>query len=140
MGDFNINLLNHDNASVNEFLSAIHLNSFVPLIDKPTRVIESSSSLIDNILTNNNGSNVLSGLFYNDITDHFPVFQITHFKFNAQCTPTRKFHRINGSTVRVFEEKVYNLMSERSYHRISVSSANYAMSYQNAFLSHCIIL
>ena len=109
MGDLNINLLNHDNASVNEFLSAIHLNSFVPLIDKPTRVTETSSSLIDNILTNNYGSNVLSGLFYNDITDHFPVFQITHFKFHAQCTPTRKFRCINESTIRAFEEKVYNV-------------------------------
>ena len=61
-------------------------NSFRPLIDKPTRITTTSATLIDNILTNVHASPIQSGIFYNDITDHLPIFQITNL-YCEQSTP-----------------------------------------------------
>ena len=48
-----------------------------PLITKPTRVCETNATIIDNIFHNNIvNNNLTSGIFYTDISDHFPVFTI----------------------------------------------------------------
>ena len=54
MGDFNINILNlniHNPTS--EFVDTLYEYNFFPLINKPTRAIKLSATLIDNIFTNN---------------------------------------------------------------------------------------
>ena len=77
MGDFNLDLLKHaNNHSSQEFLETFLSASFLPLISKPTRVVNHSATLIDNILCNTlplpDSSIILS-----DITDHYPI--MTHF-------------------------------------------------------------
>ena len=53
MGDFNINLLNAETCNfTKEFLLTLQSYSFIPTIDKPTRVYSSSATLIDNIFVN----------------------------------------------------------------------------------------
>ena len=53
-------------------------NSFIPLINKPTRVTNHSATLIDNIFRNNYNvsDRSIQGILYTDISDHFPVFYI----------------------------------------------------------------
>ena len=52
--------------------------SLYPLINKPTRVTDKSATLIDNIFCNNMvDTSMFNGIFYTDITDHFPVFSIS---------------------------------------------------------------
>ena len=90
-GDFNFDLLKTSSHNVtNEFLNTFYAGSFFPLIDKPTRVTTKSSTLIDNIFTNILDHKISPGILYNDITDHFPVFQIlnknddpNHSEFNS---------------------------------------------------------
>ena len=70
------NLLHHiTNGHVQDFIDMLSSNSFVPLINKPTRITPGSATLIDNILTS-----VLSdhrtGILTTDISDHFPIFAI----------------------------------------------------------------
>ena len=75
LGDFNLNLLNIDkHTKTGEFVDLMFSYHLVPLIDKPTRVRETSATLIDNIFTNNITVESSQGLFYTDLTDHFPVF------------------------------------------------------------------
>ena len=74
MGDFNINLLNiHSNGAIQSFFDIMSTDSFLPLITKPTRIRDTSATLIDNIFTN-----VLphpnSAIIISDISDHFPIF------------------------------------------------------------------
>ena len=79
MGDFNLNLLNCSSLDhVNDFVNTVYNNCFRPLINKPTRITKSSSTLIDNILTNVCTKEINSGIFYSDITDHLPIFSLTH--------------------------------------------------------------
>lgn len=48
--------------------------SLYPVITRPTRITAHCATLIDNIFTNNLNTNITSGLFVNDITDHLPIF------------------------------------------------------------------
>ena len=48
-----------------------------PLIDRPTRITFHSATLLDNIFTNVFDNKIKSGIFVSDITDHYPIFQIT---------------------------------------------------------------
>jgi len=59
MGDFNINLLNAETCSfTKEFLLSLQSFSFIPTIDKPTRVNSNSATLIDNMFVNQIGREI----------------------------------------------------------------------------------
>ena len=78
MGDFNINLLNAETCNfTKEFLSTLQSYSFIPTIDKPTRVYSSSATLIDNIFTNKYCGKITSGNIISDISDHYSQFCLT---------------------------------------------------------------
>jgi len=102
MGDFNVDLLTQTNPSTKSFTDLIYSNSFLPLIDKPTRIKPPSSTLIDNILTNSTQQTHVSGILYTDISDHLPIFSIN------QSIP------LNSSS----------LSDERTYQCRSFSEAN----------------
>ena len=75
MADFNINLLKSDtNHQTTDFIHNIFANAFYPTISKPTRVTQQTATLIDNIITNIHEYSIQSGILYNDISDHFPIF------------------------------------------------------------------
>ena len=77
MGDYNINLLNHDTHPLTgDFLNMIYTNGFIPLITRPTRSVDNTNTLIDNILTNNIDElkNAVQGIFVTDVSDHYPIF------------------------------------------------------------------
>ena len=79
MGYYNINFLNyesHDQTAT--FIDMLYSYTFVPLINRPTRVTSSSATLIDNIFTNNHDALVKSyqGILVTDLSDHFPIFHI----------------------------------------------------------------
>ena len=75
-GDFNIISLDYSsNEHVKDFFHASFQNYFVPLINRPTRVTRKSATCIDHILTNSFiDSEIETGIFKNDMSDHFPVF------------------------------------------------------------------
>ena len=77
MGDFNINLIDYANpAQTNDFINMMfqHLQ---PSVLHPTRITETTSTLIDNIFVNNIiGSNIQSGNILSLISDHLPQFCI----------------------------------------------------------------
>ena len=62
---------------INEFLTTIFDHNLFPLIDRPTRITSHSATLLDNIFTNVFDNKIKSGIFVSDITDHYPIFQIT---------------------------------------------------------------
>ena len=75
MGDFNIDLLSHNNNQEN-FLQLFYSNACYPHIDKPTRIESNSSTLIDNIFSNIYDADITSGLLSSEISDHLPIFVI----------------------------------------------------------------
>ena len=77
LGDFNLNLMNyHSHSLTGEYADVSYANLFVPLIVRPTRITSYSASLIDNIFANSFCNNIVSGLFFTDVSDHLPIFAI----------------------------------------------------------------
>ena len=78
MGDNTINLLNvHTHIPTDDFIDMMYSYLFFPLITKPTRVTGNTATLIDAIFCNDvDCLDMMNGIFYNDISDHFPIFSI----------------------------------------------------------------
>ena len=79
VGYFVIGLLKYEkHFHTNNYLDInIFSHCFLPFINPPTRIIEHSISLIDNILTNHLPSNSKSGTVHLQIlSDHLPVFML----------------------------------------------------------------
>ena len=86
MGDFNINLLNAETCNfTKEFLLTLQSYSFIPTIDKPTRVYSSSATLIDNIFANKYCGKITSGNIISDISDHYSQFCLTEFSCSSMA-------------------------------------------------------
>ena len=82
LGDYNINLLNVDtHTSTADFNDTMFSNGFIPLITRPTRVTQSTATLIDNIFTNQLAeihNNFLQGILLTYISDHYPIFCVNN--------------------------------------------------------------
>ena len=77
MGDFNVNVLNYDSHTpTNDFVDAFFSKNILPCINHPTRIYGQSSTIIDNIFTNNIDSNIICGNILTHISEHFPQFLI----------------------------------------------------------------
>ena len=74
-GDFSTDLLKNDTDEETElFLDNMFYHSTLPVITRPTRFSKDSSSVIDNILTNNPYSSAISGILISHISDHLAAF------------------------------------------------------------------
>ena len=95
LGDYNINLFNAEkHHPTSEFLENMFSYEYIPLINKPTRDSGHTASLIDNIYCNQIPSeSTLSGLFYTDISDHYPIFDIEN-KYVDEEKPHRIIKRL----------------------------------------------
>ena len=90
LGDFNINLLNHDQDNLtSEFINLITTGSLLPTITKPTRVTSRSKTLIDNIFINDTFDNLISGNITTSISDHMAQFLLktTTYPTMPKTTP-----------------------------------------------------
>ena len=77
LGDFNINLLNHEtDNSVKHFVDIFESSLLLPSILLPTRVTTNTSTLIDNIFFTPTKYKISSGNFLTGISDHLPQYLI----------------------------------------------------------------
>ena len=82
----NINTLNNClSKCTRDYLNMLSSSCTVNLIDKPTRVIPSSGTIIDHILTNDSKHQIIPLVFDNNITDHYPVAAL----INRNLAPKR---------------------------------------------------
>ena len=110
MGDFNIDLMNVDAHRTGEFLDLMYSYSYVPLTTRPTRIISSSATLIDNIFVNNIQllQSHKQGILYTDITDHLHIFHIVNF-IEASASPYYiKKRQVNTQTIDRFKSILNN--------------------------------
>ena len=73
-GDFNIDLIKYkQHEQTDTLVDKMFSLGYKPLINKPTRIIDYSSTLIDNIFTNELDLKYRSGFVIADISDHLPI-------------------------------------------------------------------
>ena len=77
-----------------------------PLIDKPTKIIDSSAQL-DNIFTNELQHHLTSGIQTSNISDHLPVFAMCEYKINRNVKKEVNHVRImNVDRLASFRKKI----------------------------------
>lgn len=117
IGDFNIDFNRyHLSPDTAEFFNLLYSHSFTPLIDKSTRVSSSSSTIIDNIFTNQLTINHKSGVIQADISDHYPIFAISEITSPVDMNKKIKFRsfkqrNVDRFTVTLREESWENVYS-----------------------------
>ena len=101
-GDFNVNTdpLIRGNINIQNFKNMFSSNFLFPLINKPTRVTQQSSTIIDNIYCNENNleSSCKSGIFRLSISDHYAIFCIIntiHVRPDKHTIIRRNFNQKN---------------------------------------------
>ena len=85
LGDLNIDLLKYEEHRLtSSFLDMFYSNNVFPLITKPTRVTQTTATLIDHVLTKNFDvwGKHRQGILCTDISDHYVVF---HIAGNNMC-------------------------------------------------------
>lgn len=75
LGDTNINLLKYkENKVASDYLDMLISCSYIPMITLPTRVTQTTATLIDHIFKKQSESSCIAGTLLNDISDHYINF------------------------------------------------------------------
>ena len=81
-GDFNYDLSNEDNEHVCNFIEMMLEGHYFPVINKPTRITDTSATVLDHIWTNLHHQHIKLGVILNPLSDHLPVYMC--FNLNKQ--------------------------------------------------------
>ena len=115
LGDFNLNVLKHDESSVvRKYVDTFMCTGFVPLISKPTHHHGQTSTCIDQIWTNVVSEKVASGIINTSVSNHMPVYAIipTTAESALSCedeNDSTMVHNISAKNIEKFEAKLLEL-------------------------------
>ena len=100
IGDTNINLLNYENLHTSDYLTQRLAYNFIPKITLPTRIKDTSMTLIDHIFLRVPKTDidkpVYCGNLYSETTDHLPNFIVW---------PCEKLFKLQRPLIRIYSEK-----------------------------------
>ncbi len=137
LGDMNYNLINHDkHEATRNYYNILTSSSFKPLITKPTRITEHSTTLIDHIWTNDlrNTSLHKSHILITDITDHFPCITLLtspDMFIKGYKTITKRI--INEENREKFVNTVSDAKNALSFHVNNVYQPSLEQKYDDYF-------
>ena len=81
-GDCNYDLSNQDNEHVCNFIKMMLEGHYFPVINKPTRITDTSATVLDHIWIKLHHQHIKSGVILNSLSDHVPVYMC--FNLNKQ--------------------------------------------------------
>ena len=110
MGNNNIDVQNSVICNKSRAYSGmLNSNAFHQIIDIPTRVTDSSNTIIDHIITNIYGDEVIPGVLQESLTDHYPIFIILN-QLKTKTAGTIRYTR----SLKNFEPEKYKSDLEQS--------------------------
>ena len=109
MGDMNIDLLKFEvHRRTDDYLNNLFSHGFLPDISKPTRVTNTSATLIDHIYTNDITSAFHSGISIIDVADHLGTFCIFQGKTKKDKPKQIKEMIFNRANTEIFYRNLEN--------------------------------
>ena len=106
-GDLNYDISNQENSHTSNFTDLMFEKSYFPVINKPTRISDSSASTLDHIWTNLLGNHYKSGIILQPISDHLPIFVCTNLnKPLPVISPQRSFNQQNITNFNIKLEEI----------------------------------
>lgn len=141
IGDLNINILNNLCPMAESYLNLLSENQFLPLILSPTRITESSQTLIDHIMYNGfNETKSYSGNIYTDISDHLANYTLIPLVFTHKLNCDRPLIRITSkSHNETFRQQIANINldygnnTDNADHIFSSYYQSFQECFQNSF-------
>ena len=118
--DSNIDLLKVESVDHSfNFHDSLRSNGFLNLITKATRITTHSSTLIDQIITNDKSDKFTSGVLLSDISDHFITFSCLNFKHKKKSGSKNNYRRnFSDSNINDFKQSLellsWSLVYEKS--------------------------
>ena len=110
-GDFNIDLLKSEaHTPTGEFLNNLTSHSFMPTIFYPTRITDTTATLIDNIFFNSIMYQFKTAIVYSDISDHLPV--AIHINLNLSKNSAileRKRRKYTPEKIEAFKRELFTI-------------------------------
>ena len=79
VGDFNYNFLNHEDKFVNRFIDSMYENAFCSMINKPIRITDTTTTVLDQIWTNTQFVETHAYILAESVSDHLPVLLCATF-------------------------------------------------------------
>ena len=133
--DQNINLLNYDSfGPVSDLLEILYANEFQILIDKPTRVTHSTSTLIDNIyFKSGKFCEVKSCVICDDVSDHYPCLTNIRIKHAEESAFTKICKR--GINEKNTLQLSHYLLFYNWYYLYTITDVNRAYDYVVSVIS-----
>jgi exonuclease III len=107
LGDMNIDLLKYDeHVDTAEYLDLLFNNGFIPKVTVPTRITNTSSTLIDHTFLKLSNSNCHSGTITTDITDHFINYIVLEGAKQPKVSKFISYRKINDQTLSDFNAEL----------------------------------
>ena len=101
MGDYNINKLKNVTTNVNmsDFINMMVEHPVYPMTNKPTKIVDHTALIIDNIYTNTMIP-IYTGILFCDVDDHFTIFCIFNDLSFSGDKPTITKRRLNKECIK----------------------------------------
>ena len=107
-GDFNYDLSNQDNEHVCNFIEMMLEGHYFPVINKPTRITDTSATVLDHIWTNLHQQQIKSGVILNPLSDHLPVYMCFNLNKQNLYRPQQK-RSFTPQSITKFNEMLENI-------------------------------
>ena len=102
-GDINVNGFSINSTDTASFFDLILSENYIPQITLPTRITDTSATLIDHIFMKSDSRNIedttLSGNIFTDISDHLPNFLLVGLNDGYCTSRDRQMIRIYGEKI-----------------------------------------
>ena len=100
-----------------DYIDAMFQHSFIPLINKPTRITTTTATVIDNIYSNDIlGTNYQThGIIYTDISDHLPIFLLTKQINDTKVDTVIETRIYNEQATTTFKESIDQITWDEIY-------------------------
>ena len=126
-GDFNMDLLKHDNVTdYQDLINIMVKHNFVQIVSRPTRITDTSATLIDHVYTNNLESTVNCNILTTCLSDHLSTVttlnlgntrennQNARLLIHDNTLPDREYRIFNEAN----DQKFKNLVDEENWSSI----------------------
>src|SRR6218665_407735 len=136
-GAFNVDLLKLDaNEQTHDFLNILSSSYLAPAINAPTRVTETTATLIDNFFTNCTQDIIDPTIIISDFSDHFPIMLwLANASYEIKDkTASGTFRVVTDTTIEQFSSALSNEEWINSY--IAINKGNTALAYDH-FIKTC---
>ena len=117
LGDININTKDNSDKNTQDYKNTLLSLGLRNTINLPTRITETSDTVLDHILTNVNADTIVSGVITQDISDHLPICAVlnlsikrpsTSCRFVRKFTPNKKDDFVNTFCRYINEDSIFS--------------------------------